>query len=465
MFTEPVLAGLSNTMPETLKQKKLKKQEQESKHQVIFNQNNNETIYKQEVKQTESNSNKANEYYQIGISHYNKEQYQSAIDYFTTAIRLKPNHVNSYYYRGLSKSKLKQYESAINDYTQAILLNPNDSNSYKNRGIAKIALKQYNEAIIDLKEAIGLNNNDAIAYQYLGLAKCGLKRYESARYDYMYSIRLNPNNPTAYYLRGIYRYITYYNYNEKMSAFEDLQKAIYLFSTQNRSTSLKEAQKVDIILKSLKKGNSIDGIKINVTNEVMPIILKLDKKTTNELNSLSTEFKNENTSQTIKQTKQYNSSLHKNALNIDESVWISYLDSVQKQIKKVWKPKFDKSQSNSDKLTTSVLFEINSKGDIIKKQIIKKSSNQKYDKSVSNVISQINKFAPLPNSFNENITFVFDFTYVIKGSKEKDDIKIKDGTAQVYLSKEHYNIGKCIGKCIDGIITLPVTILFLIGNY
>ncbi|MGN0004595.1 MAG: TonB C-terminal domain-containing protein [Candidatus Gastranaerophilaceae bacterium] len=174
---------------------------------------------------------------------------------------------------------------------------------------------------------------------------------------------------------------------------------------------------------SLKENRPIYSVEIDVTNEVMPIILKLDKKTTNELNSLSTEFRNENTLQPTKQIKQYNTSLPKNASNIDESVWISYLSSVQKQIKKNWKPKFDKSQSNSDKLTTSVLFEINPKGNIIKKQIIKKSSNQKYDKSVSNAISQINKFAPLPNSFNENLNFVFDFTYVIRDvTKEKDKL-------------------------------------------
>ena len=409
-------------------------------------------------------------YGERGIAKARLKQYEDAISDFTRVIQITNslNHkANAYYNMGAVKLNLSQYESALNDFNLAIQINPNFSKTFLYRGITKIGLKQYDDAIADFKSAIGLDNKDDKSYMYMGLAKCGLKQYESARYDYMYSIRLNPNNPTAYYLRGIYRYITYYNYNEKMSAFEDLEKASSLLKTQNTNKALKEAQKVDIILKSLKENRPIYGVEIDIAKDFqydeMPIILKLDKKTTNELNSLSTEFRNENTSQPTKQIKQYNTSLPKNASNIDESVWISYLSSVQKQIKKNWKPKFDKSQSNSDKLTTSVLFEINPKGNIIKKQIIKKSSNQKYDKSVSNAISQINKFAPLPNSFNENLNFVFDFTYVIRDvTKEKDNIKIKDGIAQVSISKEYYNCAKLIGKGIEAILTLPITILLLI---
>jgi len=44
-----------------------------------------------------------------------------------------------HFYSGNTKYELKDYKGAIQDYTKAIELNPNHANAYYNRGVAKVS--------------------------------------------------------------------------------------------------------------------------------------------------------------------------------------------------------------------------------------------------------------------------------------------------------------------------------------
>ncbi len=58
-----------------------------------------------------------------------------------------------HFYSGNTKYELKDYKGAIQDYTKAIELNPNHANAYNNRGLAKIFLEQKDDGCLDLSKA------------------------------------------------------------------------------------------------------------------------------------------------------------------------------------------------------------------------------------------------------------------------------------------------------------------------
>jgi len=61
-----------------------------------------------------------------------------------------------YFNRGLAHEKKGQYDEAISDFTKAIEIKPNYARAYRMRGEAYFNKGQYDKAIPDLKKAIGL---------------------------------------------------------------------------------------------------------------------------------------------------------------------------------------------------------------------------------------------------------------------------------------------------------------------
>ncbi len=66
---------------------------------------------------------------------------------------------NANYNRGLAYAKLGEFPAAIEDYTQALRLNPNHAGAYNNRGNAYYKLGEYEKAIADYDACLALNPN------------------------------------------------------------------------------------------------------------------------------------------------------------------------------------------------------------------------------------------------------------------------------------------------------------------
>ena len=73
-----------------------------------------------------------------------------AIEDYTKAIQLNPDHADAYYNRGTAYFSKDEVKRAIEDYTKAIQLNPDHANSYYNRAEALLHLQKWNEAKTDL---------------------------------------------------------------------------------------------------------------------------------------------------------------------------------------------------------------------------------------------------------------------------------------------------------------------------
>ena len=75
------------------------------------------------------------------------------------------------YYYNLAKVyfKIKQFELAVDFYTSAIKINPSDPDIYSNRGICYIQIFQHKLAFADLQKALMMNPNDRVAHNGLSI--------------------------------------------------------------------------------------------------------------------------------------------------------------------------------------------------------------------------------------------------------------------------------------------------------
>ena len=146
----------------------------------------------------------AQDWKDLGFKALKSNDYNSAILYYTEAIKLDPVDDNSFTNRGLAYSALKDYDNAINDFSYALSTNPSDPViAYNSRGLAYYKLKQYDKAIEDHTNAVKFNPEHRIAYYNRGLALKKLKRYNEAVEDYSKAIELGLKMPVVYYSRAL----------------------------------------------------------------------------------------------------------------------------------------------------------------------------------------------------------------------------------------------------------------------
>lgn len=103
---------------------------------------------------------------------------------------LRKNEGNDY-------MKLEQYERAVNSYTSAIELDPQSAVYYCNRAAAHTSLANYKQAISDCEEALKIDPNYGKAYGRMGLACMNEHDYKRAKESYEKAVSIEPNN-TSY---------------------------------------------------------------------------------------------------------------------------------------------------------------------------------------------------------------------------------------------------------------------------
>lgn len=124
---------------------------------------------------------------EYGQEKYNKEDYLSAVEYYSKALELRKNNLRALYYRALSFIKLEKYESSINDFNLLIELKPDAYEAYFYRANARCAEPTYDRlkgAIIDYTIVINNDCNNGIAYFTRGYCYLMLKQENLAFIDW-----------------------------------------------------------------------------------------------------------------------------------------------------------------------------------------------------------------------------------------------------------------------------------------
>jgi DNA-binding helix-hairpin-helix protein with protein kinase domain len=186
------------------------------------------------------------DYYQLGDTAYQQQDYKQAVANFTEAIKKNPQYAKGYVNLGNARYNLNDYEGALANYNQALKLNDQEVKAYVNRGNAYYMLadyssdphKEYKQAIADFTTAINIDKNDVEAYIRRGIVRFevtkyinnSLQEYQKSIADFTEAIKLNSSKVEAYFQRGLVRYqIAQYSNNyvaEYKRAIADFTEAL-----------------------------------------------------------------------------------------------------------------------------------------------------------------------------------------------------------------------------------------------
>jgi tetratricopeptide (TPR) repeat protein len=139
-----------------------------------------------------------------GVAYDMIGQTDRAIDDFTAAIRLNPDHSDRYIHRGLAWAKKREFNRAIADFSVAIQRDPGGAFlALNDRGNAYEAVGEYDRAIEDYERAIQLDPSYAPAYYNRAGVYYAKLDFDRAIEDYSEAIELRPDSAQAYNNRGV----------------------------------------------------------------------------------------------------------------------------------------------------------------------------------------------------------------------------------------------------------------------
>lgn len=210
---------------------------------------------------------KENEYVNIGRDYFNKNNFNTAIEYFNKAIEINPNDKYAYFNRANAYLRLKEHQNAINDYNNVIELDPTYSEAFFNRGLIYYDLKLYNKAINDYSIVLKLNVLDAHAYYLRGVAYLmdnmqsnAIKDFTSAAIiDDSYVNRISEDtNINLMSTMNILEQLPYLSEEEKINVIQQIQEISEEdlgvqkssqnkeFSSENISVGKNSIRKIDL---------------------------------------------------------------------------------------------------------------------------------------------------------------------------------------------------------------------------
>ena len=117
------------------------------------------------------------------------------MDYYTNALKIKPNSEEAMYGLGLWYQDNQEFNKSIQFYTDIIQINPKNKNAHFNLGyIHHEYLKVYDQAIKHYTDAINADPNYAEAYYNRGLCYEYVGNITAAKEDYTKALQLRQNN-------------------------------------------------------------------------------------------------------------------------------------------------------------------------------------------------------------------------------------------------------------------------------
>lgn len=141
-------------------------------------------------------------YFKLGM-HFSKQQdWEHAINAFTSIIELDPEDAYAYDRRGIAYGEIGKYEESLNDFNTAISINDTFAGAYNNRGLSYYKTYRFDDAIENYNKAIELSPEIATFYDNRGLAYHWKEDYESAIKDFNKTIELSPDMNETHNHRG-----------------------------------------------------------------------------------------------------------------------------------------------------------------------------------------------------------------------------------------------------------------------
>jgi tetratricopeptide (TPR) repeat protein len=141
-------------------------------------------------------------FFLIGISLLNSNNYNDAINYFNRIININKDNEYAWLWKGNCLFKMRQYEEAIDCYNKAIEINSNNENAWLWKGYCLSDMRQYEGAIDCFNKAIELNKDNEYAWFWKGKCLSDMGQYEEAIDCLNKTIELNKDNEDAWFWKG-----------------------------------------------------------------------------------------------------------------------------------------------------------------------------------------------------------------------------------------------------------------------
>ena len=164
----------------------------------------------------------AESYFDIGLSKFESEEYDEALECFQKALELDKQNPEIYIFIGVCKLSLEEHEEAIDYLHKAIMLDDSEPESYLQIAGIKYELGEYKEAIDYYQKAIALDANNPDYYLALGSVYVELENYNEAIISYKKALEIDSNIAHSYGQIGLC-FLAQNNYSE---AFEQLVKSL-----------------------------------------------------------------------------------------------------------------------------------------------------------------------------------------------------------------------------------------------
>ncbi len=190
------------------------------------------------------------------------EEYEKAVELFTSYIRIATGHDEGYYQRGNAYYELKQYDKALTDYSTAYNMGyqKNEVMFFRMGTILK-ENKNYLTALDYFNKAVSIDKKYIEAYLELGNLYLLNEDYKNAKENYEKALTIDPNYPEVNFALGEIE-MRSGNYGDAAVFYE---KAIKLDTTSN----LKYYYQLGMAYNSLK--DSVNTIKnLNKALQINP---------------------------------------------------------------------------------------------------------------------------------------------------------------------------------------------------
>lgn len=138
-----------------------------------------------------------------GGLHEQRGDYQSAIEEYKSAIRLKPDDGRNYYVLGNAYAKTGQDQEATGALETAVRLAPRDGDAHRELGRTYARMGRNAQAVQSLRTAIRLDPQDADAHAVLGVAYLMAQRTSEAVEVLARSVKLKPDSALAQFNLGL----------------------------------------------------------------------------------------------------------------------------------------------------------------------------------------------------------------------------------------------------------------------
>lgn len=156
-----------------------------------------------------------------GLLLYHQGKFADAVTAFEVSLKTQ-QHLLAYFFMGLSRYNLDQLELALNDFQKALDLDPAFERARILVAMTLLKQKRVDDAVIEIQKVLRSNPNNAYAHNILGSAYLAKGQLDEGMAELEQATKIDPGLADAYLKRGLFHLAT----GEGAQGEADLVKAI-----------------------------------------------------------------------------------------------------------------------------------------------------------------------------------------------------------------------------------------------